>query len=169
MEKATFAAGCFWGVEETFRHVPGVLKTSVGYSGGDVEQPSYQHVCMGTTGHAEVVQIEFDPAQVTYMQLLKIFFSLHDPTTLDRQGPDIGTQYRSAVFYHSEGQRDDALYAIRRIDEAGIFRNPIVTEVTAAGPFYAAEDYHQLYLLKNGLTQCTAHAGQTLNIELEES
>ena len=166
MELATFAAGCFWGVEETFRHVDGVAKTAVGYTGGTLENPAYEDVCMGNTGHAEVVRLEFDPARVSYKQLLKIFFSLHDPTTLDRQGPDIGTQYRSAVFYHDAAQQKTAEFVIQKIEAAEIFKNSIVTEVTEASTFYPAEEYHQGYLRKNGLMHCTADAGQTLNIDL---
>lgn len=168
MQSATFAAGCFWGVEETFRNIEGVNHTCVGYLGGTLENPAYEDVCMGNTGHAEVVRLEFDPEKVTYLDLLKVFFSLHDPTTLDRQGPDIGTQYRSAIFYHNDEQRQDALSAIEKITQAEIFRNPIVTEVTEVSEFYPAEEYHQQYLVKNGLSHCTAHPGQTLKIDLKK-
>lgn len=168
MQSATFAAGCFWGVEETFRNIEGVNHTCVGYLGGTLENPAYEDVCMGNTGHAEVVRLEFDPEKVTYLDLLKVFFSLHDPTTLDRQGPDIGTQYRSAIFYHNDEQRQEALSAIEKITQAEIFRNPIVTEVTEVSEFYPAEEYHQQYLVKNGLSHCTAHPGQTLKIDLKK-
>jgi peptide-methionine (S)-S-oxide reductase len=153
-ETATFGAGCFWGVEATFRQVKGVKATAVGYAGGRLPNPSYEDVCYRDTGHAEVVQVEFDPAQVTYEQLLTIFFENHDPTTLNRQGPDIGEQYRSAVFYHSDGQRDAAEAKKAELDASGRYRRPIVTEITPAPAFYRAEEYHQRYLEKRGLATC---------------
>ena len=154
MGKATFAAGCFWGVEAAFRKVPGVLSTTVGYQGGAVDQPSYEMVCTGRTGHAEVVQIEFDPEKVGYDQLLDLFWASHDPTQLNRQGPDIGTQYRSAIFFHDAEQEDEAKASLKRQEAAGIHRGAIVTEITPASVFWKAEDYHQQYLEKRGLAQC---------------
>jgi peptide-methionine (S)-S-oxide reductase len=154
MEKAMFAAGCFWGVEETFRTMQGVIKTTVGYAGGTLENPTYEQVCTDRTGHAEVVLVEFDPAQVSYAQLLDAFWNAHDPTTLNRQGPDTGTQYRSAIFYHSPEQEAAAEASKERLARSGKFKRPIVTEITAAGPFYAAEEYHQQYLLKRGEASC---------------
>jgi peptide-methionine (S)-S-oxide reductase len=146
-ETATFGAGCFWCVEAVFQQIPGVLRVQSGYMGGTVADPSYQQVCTGETGHAEVVQLTFDPARVSFGALADWFFKLHDPTTLNRQGPDEGTQYRSAVFFHSEAQRREAEAAKQRAQPS--FRQPIVTEITAAGPFYAAEDYHQDYYRQN--------------------
>lgn len=154
MQKATFAAGCFWGVEETFRTLPGVLSTRVGYIGGSKEKPSYQEVCTDTTGHAEAVEIEYDPAKVTYEELLKIFWENHDPTTLNRQGPDVGSQYRSAVFYHNDEQLKQATASKESIDKSGKFKRPIVTAIVPAATFYAAEDYHQQYLKKRGMANC---------------
>jgi peptide-methionine (S)-S-oxide reductase len=154
MEKATFAAGCFWGVEETFRTTKGVLKTTVGYSGGKLENPTYEDVCTDRTGHAEVVLVEFDPAQVSYEQLLDVFWNAHDPTTLDRQGPDAGKQYRSAIFYHAPAQKAAAEAAKGQLSKSGKFKRPIVTEISAAAPFYPAEEYHQQYLLKRGEASC---------------
>ena len=154
MEKATFAAGCFWGVEEEFRHLKGVTSTTVGYTGGSLANPSYRDVCTDTTGHAEAVQIEFDPAQISYEQLLDAFWSLHDPTTFNRQGPDIGTQYRSAIFYHSPAQEQAARASKARLESSGKFRRPIVTEIVPAVPFYPAEEYHQKYLAKRGIASC---------------
>lgn len=153
-EKATFGAGCFWGVEETFRQTPGVLDTSVGYAGGNLQNPSYQDVCSGRTGHAEVVEVVYDPAKVRYETLLKVFFENHNPTTLNRQGPDVGTQYRSAVFYHSPEQKAAAETMKAELDKSGVFKKPIVTEVTPAQTFYRAEEYHQQYLAKRGLASC---------------
>ena len=147
-EIATFGAGCFWGVEWVFRQVPGVVDAVSGYSGGFVEDPGYRLVCTGTTGHAEVVQVEFDPAIVTYDQLLEVFWAMHDPTQVDRQGPDMGTQYRSAIFTHTPEQREKA-EASRSRAQAG-FDRPIATEITDAGPFYTAEDYHQRYYEMTG-------------------
>jgi len=148
MEKATFAAGCFWGVEAAFRQVKGVTSTAVGYAGGTFENPTYEDVCSGKTGHAEVVRLEYDPAQVTYEELLQVFWNIHDPTTLNRQGPDVGTQYRSAVFYHDEGQAAAARAAKERLQKSGRHRRDIVTEITPASTFYMAEGYHQRYLEK---------------------
>lgn len=154
MEKATFAAGCFWGVEEKFRQTKGVLETKVGYSGGHTENPTYEQVCGKQTGHAEVVEVTFDPAIISYEQLLKIFFEMHDPTTLNRQGPDHGSQYRSAIYFHSAEQEQQAKEMIAALTTAKAFRDPIVTEVTAAKPFYDAEEYHQKYLAKRGINVC---------------
>ena len=154
MERATFAAGCFWGVEETFRQVPGVVDTAVGFMGGTTESPSYREVCGGRTGHAEVVDLEFDPAKVSYEALLDAFWSCHDPTTKDRQGPDVGSQYRSAIFFHNPTQEAAARASKQRLDAAGRFRRPIVTEIAPAGPFWRAEEYHQRYLEKRGAAAC---------------
>ena len=154
MEKATFAAGCFWGVEAAFRQVEGVTSTAVGYSGGHLANATYKQVCSGTTGHAEVVQVEFDPATVSYDQLLNVFWENHDPTTLNRQGPDVGEQYRSAIFFHTPEQQAAALASKEKLQASGKFRRPIVTEITPASDFYKAEDYHQQYLEKRGLAHC---------------
>ena len=154
MEKATFAAGCFWGVEVTFRQVPGVVSAAVGYSGGSFKNPSYQDVCSGRTGHAEVVEVEFDPARVSYDELLNVFWGAHDPTTRNRQGPDVGTQYRSAIFFHNAEQKDLALASKERLEKSNQSKRPIVTEITAASEFYRAEEYHQRYLEKHGLAHC---------------
>ena len=153
-EKATFGAGCFWGVEETYRQTPGVLDTAVGFEGGTTENPSYKDVCYTETGHAEVVELTFDPAIVSYDDLLTVFWENHDPTTKNRQGPDIGTQYRSAVFYHSPEQKAAAEASKAKWDASGRFRRPIVTEIVPAQTFYIAEDYHQQYLAKRGLASC---------------
>jgi peptide-methionine (S)-S-oxide reductase len=152
-EKATFGAGCFWGVEAAFRQIPGVEETAVGYAGGTTERPTYEQVCTHRTGHAEVVEVTFDPERVSYDELLEVFWANHDPTTLNRQGPDVGTQYRSAIFTHGPEQDADA----RRSLEAaqGRFRRPIVTQIEPAPPFWRAEDYHQRYLEKRGLSSCT--------------
>lgn len=151
MEKATFGAGCFWGIEAVFRRVPGVTSTRVGYAGGSLENPTYEDVCSGTTGHAEVVEVEYDPAIVSYDELLEVFWNNHDPTTPDRQGPDIGTQYRSVVFFHSLEQRAAAIASKAELERSGRYRNPIVTEITPASEFYPAEEYHQQYMEKRGL------------------
>jgi peptide-methionine (S)-S-oxide reductase len=151
-EEATFAAGCFWQVEIDFANTPGVLTTMVGYTGGDTDSPSYEDVCGGSTGHAEAVHLTFDPEQVSYEELLKVFFGLHDPTQLNRQGPDFGHQYRSAIFFHSPEQEREAIAAKERA--ATEYRNPVVTEIVPAGPFYLAEDYHQRYLEKRGMATC---------------
>ena len=154
MEKATFGAGCFWGVEATFRSIPGVASTLVGYCGGKTGNPTYQDVCTDTTGHAEAVEITFDPAQLPYEQLLETFWKLHDPTTPGRQGPDVGSQYRSVIFFHSPAQEAAARAAKERLDKSGKFRNPVVTQIVPAAPFYKAEEYHQRYLEKRGLASC---------------
>jgi peptide-methionine (S)-S-oxide reductase len=151
---ATFGAGCFWGVEAAFRQVKGVKATAVGYLGGKLKDPTYEDVCYRDTGHAEVVQVEFDPAQVSYNDLLAVFWTNHDPTTLNRQGPDIGKQYRSAIFVHSPQQEAAAVASKEQMNATGRFRRPIVTEITPASAFYAAEDYHQQYLEKRGLSAC---------------
>jgi peptide-methionine (S)-S-oxide reductase len=152
---ATFAAGCFWGVESGFRTIPGVLKTTAGYTGGRTKSPTYEQVCSHTTGHAEAVQVEFDPSKISYEKLLEIFWSLHDPTTLNRQDPDIGDQYRSAIFYHSPEQKKEAEVFKEKIGKSGKFKRPIVTEIIPAGEFYKAEDYHQRYFEKRGMRpQC---------------
>ncbi len=151
---ATFGAGCFWGVEETFRQLPGVTETAVGYCGGSQELPSYQDVCTGTTGHAEVVQLSYDPEQITYEELLRVFFANHNPTTVNRQGPDVGTQYRSAIFFHDVDQELAARKAIEDQTAAQNFPAPIVTQVEAAATFWRAEEYHQQYLAKRGQSNC---------------
>jgi peptide-methionine (S)-S-oxide reductase len=155
MKKATFGAGCFWGVEATFRKVPGVTDAAVGYLGGTLENPTYKDICTDTTGHAEVVEVEYDPAKVSYDQLLDVFWQVHDPTTLNRQGPDFGTQYRSAIFYHDEEQCAAAQASKERLQASGRFRRPVVTEITPASTFYRAEEYHQRYLEKRGRTSCS--------------
>ena len=154
MEKASFAAGCFWGVEAAFQQVPGVVATTVGYSGGRTKNPTYRDVCSGATGHAETVLVEYDPSRVSYEQLLDVFWENHDPTQLDRQGPDVGEQYRSAIFFHTPAQETAARAAKERLEASGRFRRPIVTEVTPASEFWPAEDYHQKYLEKRGLVHC---------------
>lgn len=151
-EKATFGAGCFWGVEIDFRNVPGVVDTAVGYEGGSVANPTYEDVCSHTTGHAEVVEVEFDPEQVSYEELLEKFWDVHDPTQLNRQGPDVGDQYRSAIFVHSPEQEEKALESRARAQAR--YDRPIVTEVTPASTFWRAEEYHQQYLVKRGLATC---------------
>jgi peptide-methionine (S)-S-oxide reductase len=151
MGKATFAAGCFWGVEAAFRKVAGVLDTTVGYTGGALEGPTYEDVCTGKTGHAEAVQVEYDSDQVTYEQLLDVFWNIHDPTTQDRQGPDIGSQYRSAIYYYTEGQEETAKQSKEKLERSGHYWNPVVTEIAPATEFYAAEEYHQKYYEKRGL------------------
>jgi len=150
MEKATFAAGCFWGVEESFSTVAGVVSTRVGYTGGNLESPGYQQVCTGSTGHAEAVEVLFDPAVISYEQLLEIFWQCHDPTQLNRQGPDFGSQYRSAIFYHSDAQRLLAEQSRHRLDSSGRYRRPLVTEIVPADRFWEAEAYHQKYHQKQG-------------------
>lgn len=154
MAKATFAAGCFWGVEDAFRQVKGVSSTTVGYTGGQTKSPTYKQVCTDTTGHAEAVEVEFDPKQVSYRELLALFFQSHDPTTLNRQGPDHGTQYRSAIFYHDAEQETEAREAKAALEKAGIFKRPIVTQIVPAPNFYRAEDYHQQYFEKQGIRSC---------------
>ena len=153
-QTAIFAAGCFWGVEETFRQTKGVLVTEVGYTGGHTQHPTYHEVCSDTTGHAEAVRVTYDPKQVTYDQLLTIFWKNHNPTTHNRQGPDVGSQYRSAIFFTTADQEKAAQEAKARLDKSGKFPRPIVTEIVAATAFYPAEEYHQRYLEKNGRSQC---------------
>ena len=153
-EIATFGAGCFWGVEAAFRRVPGVLDAVSGYSGGHTENPSYKDVCTDRTGHAEVVQVTFDPSKVTYEHLLDIFWKIHDPTQVNRQGPDFGTQYRTAIFYHSPEQEAAARKSKQALEASGKLRRPIATELTPAGPFWRAEEYHQRYLEKRGAESC---------------
>jgi len=153
-EKAMFGAGCFWGVETIFRKIKGVTEALVGYAGGRTENPTYQEVCSDDTGHAEVVEVEFDPAVASYRQLLDIFWANHDPTTLNRQGPDVGSQYRSAVFYYSPEQRAAAEEVKAELEKSGRFRRPIVTQIEPAPTFYRAEEYHQRYLEKRGLAHC---------------
>lgn len=154
MAKATFAGGCFWGPQLRFEQVPGVTTTTVGFEGGKLDQPSYRDVCTDGTGHAEVVEIDYDPAKVSYQQLLDLFFELHDPTQLNRQGPDRGTQYRSVVFFHSPEQEAAAKQTIARLTAEKRFAKPVVTEVIPAQTFWRAEDYHQHYLEKRGQTSC---------------
>jgi peptide-methionine (S)-S-oxide reductase len=153
-EKATFGAGCFWGVEETFRNLKGVVSTAVGYAGGIKENPTYEDVCTDKTGHAEVVEVDFNPNEISYDQLLEVFWFNHNPTTLNRQGPDMGTQYRSAIFYHSPEQKAAAEASKERLQKSGKFPRPIVTQVEPAGNFWRAEEYHQQYLKKRGQTHC---------------
>jgi len=154
LDKATFAAGCFWGVESLFRQVPGVVDAAVGYTGGQTTEPTYKDVCTGRTGHAEAVEVLFDPARVSYDRLLDVFWTGHDPTTPNRQGPDRGTQYRSGVFYHDDAQRVAAEASKERWNRSGRVRGPIVTEITPASTFYRAEEYHQRYNEKHGLAGC---------------
>jgi peptide-methionine (S)-S-oxide reductase len=153
-EIATFGAGCFWGVEATFGRVPGVLETAVGYSNGKTENPTYKDVCTDTTGHAEVVQVTFDPEKISYQQLLDVFWKLHDPTQVNRQGPDFGKQYRTAIFTHSPEQEAIAKKSKQELDASKKFSKPIATEITPAGTFWRAEDYHQKYLEKRGVQSC---------------
>ena len=150
MEKATFGAGCFWGIEHTFRKVDGVVDAPVGYAGGTTPDPTYEQVCSGQTGHAEVVQVEYDPEKVSYEELLEVFWKIHDPTTLNRQWPDIGTQYRSAIYFHSPEQEQAAKDSIAALENGDRFRNPIVTELAPIDTFYLGEDYHQRYFEKQG-------------------
>ena len=154
IKKAMFGAGCFWGVEAAFRRVPGVQDVAVGYAGGATENPSYQDVCSGRTGHAEVVLVEYDPAQVSYDELLNVFWENHNPTTLNRQGPDVGTQYRSAIFYFDDEQEKTARASKQKLEDNKAFPRPIVTEITPAAEFYRAEEYHQRYLEKRGVAAC---------------
>lgn len=154
MEKATFGAGCFWGVEAQFGQISGVTETAVGYEGGALEHPTYKDVCTDRTGHAEVVELTFDPQRVSYEELLAAFFSLHDPTQINRQGPDLGRQYRSVIFFHSPAQEAAAHAAIERLQKEGRFSKPIVTQVVPAETFWRAEDYHQKYLEKRGAVSC---------------
>ncbi|MBU1013223.1 MAG: peptide-methionine (S)-S-oxide reductase MsrA [Bacteroidetes bacterium] len=154
MEIATFGAGCFWGVEDAFMQIKGVINTTVGYLGGTLGNPTYKDVCDGNTGHAEVVQIEYNPMEVSYQELLDVFWQMHNPTTLNKQGVDIGTQYRSAIFYQTEKQKKVAEESKANLEKSGLYNNPIVTEITKASTFYKAEEYHQEYLKKNGLSSC---------------
>jgi peptide-methionine (S)-S-oxide reductase len=159
MEKATFGAGCFWGVEAAFRQIDGVISTAVGYCGGHTPNPTYRDVCSDETGHAEVVKIEFDPTKVSYEKLLDVFWENHDPTTLNRQGPDVGSQYRSAIFFHSPVQEEAARRSKVRLEASKRFRRPIVTEIEPAADFHRAEDYHQQYIEKRGLAPCHVNLG----------
>ena len=154
MEKATFGAGCFWGVEKMFRQIKGVTSTAVGYSGGTLENPTYEDVCTDRTGHAEVLQVEYDPSRVSYEQLLDVFWNNHDPTTLNRQGPDHGSQYRSVIFYHSPEQQAAAVASKEKAEKSGRHRRPIVTQIVPASTFWRAEEYHQRYLEKRGRASC---------------
>ncbi|TMQ63456.1 MAG: peptide-methionine (S)-S-oxide reductase MsrA [Candidatus Eisenbacteria bacterium] len=154
MEKATFGAGCFWGVEAAFRTVKGVVSTQVGYSGGRTPAPTYEQVCSGRTGHAEAVEVTYDPTLVSYDDLLRVFWENHDPTTPNRQGPDVGEQYRSAIFFHTPGQEAAAKASVAILEAEKRFRRPIVTQIVPAGPFHRAEEYHQQYLEKRGQASC---------------
>ena len=153
-ETATFGAGCFWGVEAAFQRAPGVVDTAVGYSGGETPNPTYKDVCTDETGHAEVVQVTFDPAKVSYEQLLDVFWQAHDPTQVNRQGPDSGTQYRTAIFFHSPEQEAASKKSRAALEASGKFKRPIATEITPASTFYRAEEYHQKYLQKRGAASC---------------
>ncbi len=154
MATASFAAGCFWGVEAAFRQVEGVLATAVGYSGGRLENPTYEDVCSGRTGHAETVEVEYDPSRVSYEQLVDAFWENHDPTTLNRQGPDVGEQYRSAIFFHTPEQQAAAAASKEKLEKSGKYNRPIVTQIQPASKFFRAEEYHQRYLEKHGLAHC---------------
>jgi len=165
MEKATLANGCFWCTEVIFQQLKGVEKVTSGYTGGKLKYPTYKEICTGTTGHAEAIQIIFDSTVITYQEILEVFFATHDPTTLNRQGYDVGTQYRSAIFYSSKNQKDIAEYFIKELTEAKVFENPIVTEVTALEIFYKAEDYHQNYY-NNNKTQ--RYCAAVINPKLEK-
>ena len=158
-ETATFAAGCFWGVEATFRQIKGVKATTVGYTGGELENPTYADVCTDRTGHAEAVEVEYDPAEVSYEQLLKVFWENHDPTTVNRQGPDVGTQYRSAIFYHTPQQKTAAEAAKQALAASGKYKREIVTQIVPAQNFWKAEEYHQQYLEKCGGASCHLKQG----------
>ena len=153
-EYATFGAGCFWGVEAAYRQIKGVVSTTAGYEGGRTQNPTYRDVCTHTTGHAEVVRVEYDPERVSYDTLLGVFWENHDPTQLNRQGPDVGDQYRSVIFYHTPEQQAAALASKERLEQAHTFRKPIVTQIVPAETFYPAEEYHQQYLEKRGLSTC---------------
>jgi peptide-methionine (S)-S-oxide reductase len=155
MSKATFAAGCFWGVEDAFRRVPGVVSATVGYTGGMLDHPTYEEVCTDRTGHAEAVEVEYDPERVSYDKLLTAFWEMHDPTTLNRQGPDMGSQYRSAIFYHDAAQKAAAEASKAEVQASGRWRRPVVTEIVPAAPFFRAEEYHQQYLAKRERRSCS--------------
>lgn len=159
MAKATFAAGCFWGVEDAFRQIKGVTDATVGYTGGHTKNPTYKEVCTDRTGHAEAVEVEFDPKQVSYRELLAAFFQNHDPTQLNRQGPDYGSQYRSAIFFHGAEQEAAAREAKEALQKAGIFKRPIVTQIVPAQEFFRAEEYHQRYFEKNSIRACHIPSG----------
>ena len=154
MATATFAAGCFWGVEQRFAALPGVTSTEVGYTGGTTPQPSYEQVCSHTTGHAEAVRLEYEPERISYEELLAAFFGMHDPTQLNRQGPDVGDQYRSAVFFHTPEQEKAARSAVEQLTESGVFKRPIVTQIAAAPEWWRAEEYHQKYFEKHAHFSC---------------
>ena len=154
MEKATFAAGCFWGIEARFRKLDGVISAIVGYTGGTVANPTYEEVCQGDTGHAEAVELVYDPNVISYEELLEVFWTCHDPASVNQQGPDVGSQYRSAIFYHTPAQERAARESRARLDASGRFPRPIATEIEPASPFYRAEDYHQQYLEKRGMSAC---------------
>jgi len=153
-ESAIFAAGCFWGVEEAFRTLKGVVETTAGYTGGSLKNPSYGQVCSGKTGHAEAVKVSFNPAIISYKELLEVFWSIHDPTQKDMQGPDVGRQYHSAIFYINESQRKEALASLKALENSGKFSKPIATEISKASEFYPAEEYHQKYVQKTGIKVC---------------
>ena len=154
MKTALFGAGCFWGVEETFARIPGVTDTAAGYANGTIENPTYEQVCTGQTGHAEVVEVTYDPERVSYDDLLNAFWQLHDPTTLNRQGPDIGTQYRSGIFYADDAQMRVAETSKKALDDSNALHAPVATEISPAQTFYRAEEYHQRYLAKRGMSDC---------------
>ena len=154
METATFGAGCFWGVEEAFRNLEGVIATAAGYAGGTTENPTYKEVCSGRSGHAEVVRVEFDPVRVSYEQLLELFWTIHDPTQLNRQGPDVGSQYRTVIFHHGDRQRDAATASREAVGKSGRFARPVVTQIEPASTFWRAEDYHQQYIARGGPGAC---------------
>lgn len=153
-DKAIFAAGCFWGIEAGFKSINGVISTTVGYTGGSFTNPTYKDVCSGNTGHAEAVLIEYDPNKISYEELLNIFWKIHNPTTLNRQGPDIGSQYRSAIFYTSEEQKIEAVASRKKLEESKVFKNKIITDISIASEFYTAEEYHQNYYEKTGMSKC---------------
>jgi len=155
LQKATFGAGCFWGVEAEFRQLPkGVVSTAVGYEGGTMKNPTYRDVCTDRTGHAEAVEVEYNPEEISYEELLEVFWENHDPTTLNRQGPDVGKQYRSVIFYHTPEQQAAALASKEKLEKSGRYRRPVATEIVPATSFYRAEEYHQQYLEKRGLSSC---------------
>lgn len=154
MERATFGAGCFWGVEAAFRRIEGVVSTAVGFMGGTVANPTYRQVCTDRTGHAEVIQLEYDPARIRYEDLLEVFWQIHDPTQVNRQGPDVGTQYRSVIFFHTPEQEAAARASKERVEKSGLYRRPLATQIVPAAEFWRAEEYHQQYLEKRGLAPC---------------